>query len=130
MAKKIPLLAIDDDTEFLELVGYTLELAGFKVYKASNGPAALHIARSIDLSVILLDTVMPGMDGLQVLSELKLDDKTKNIPVIMLTAKSVMGDVEYAFDIGADDYITKPVVIRDLPAKIKTKLKNLSKTHS
>lgn len=130
MAKKIPLLAIDDDTEFLELLDYHLDVGGFEVYKASNGPDGLKIARSKNISVILLDTIMPGMDGLQVLSELKQQKKTKKISVIMLTAKSAMSDLDYAFDIGADDYITKPVAIRDLADKIKSKLGKMSKVRS
>lgn len=130
MAKKIPLLAIDDDTEFLELVDYHLDLGGFEVYKASSGLDGLEIARTQDLSVILLDTIMPGMDGLQVLKELKKNKKTKKIPVIMLTARSAISDVDSAFNLGAADYISKPVAIAGLADKIKIKLDKVMKIYS
>ena len=122
MASRIPILVIDDDPEFQELIKYSLEVGGYKVYQAKNGPKGIKLARKKKLSCILLDTTMPEMDGLQVLSELKHSDKTKKIPVIMLTAKTMMGDVETAFDAGADDYITKPVEFLDLAKKIKIKL--------
>jgi len=127
---RISILAIDDDPEFLELIAYPLEVAGFKVYKAENGTAGLKIARKKDISLILLDTVMPDMDGLQVLSKLKHDNKTEDIPVIMLTAKSAIGDLDFAFEAGADDYIIKPVNINEFPKKIKSKLKKLKTVHS
>jgi DNA-binding response OmpR family regulator len=66
------------------------------------------------------------MDGLQVLTELKKSRKTKKIPVIMLTAKSAMSDLDFAFEIGADDYITKPVAVRDLALKIEAKLSKIN----
>ena len=125
MAKRIPILIIEDDKDFLGLMDRAMYLGGFKVFKALNGPKGLKIARRKKVSLILLDTVMPGMDGLQVLSELKYNDKTKDIPVIMLTGKSMLGDIEQAFKIGADDYITKPVVIHEIADKIKAKLEKL-----
>jgi len=126
MAKRIPILVVDDDQTFLDLIGDALHLGGFKVFKASSGPNGLKIAQRKKLSAILLDTSMPEMDGLMVLSELKHNDKTKGIPVIMLTGKTMMGDIDYAFQTGADDYITKPVVIREIAEKIKAKLAKLS----
>ena len=126
MAKRIPILVIDDDTEFHELVEYNLRLAGFEVAQAMNGPDGLEIARTQKLEVILLDTTMPGMDGLEVLSELKHDSKTEKIPVFMLTGKTMVGDIERAFEVGADDYITKPVKLMELGKIIKAKLKKLT----
>ena len=123
-------MAIDDDTEFLELVNHYLDVGGFEVFTASNGPEGLKIASKKGISVILLDTVMPGMDGLEVLSKLKKNKKTKNIPIFMLTAKSAIGDLDYAFEIGADDYITKPVAIRELADKVKFKLDKVIKVYS
>jgi DNA-binding response OmpR family regulator len=127
MPKRIPILIIEDDLDFLELMDGALHLGGFKVYKAENGRKGLKIARRKKISVILLDTSMPEMDGLEVLSELKYNEKTENIPVIMLTGKSMMGDIEKAFKLGADDYITKPVAISDIADKIKAKLRKLRK---
>jgi two-component system alkaline phosphatase synthesis response regulator PhoP len=127
MAKRISVLVIDDDAEFQELVEVCLHLTGFSVLQALNGPAGLEMAKKERPDVILLDTIMPEMDGLEVLSELKYDKKTEKIPVFMLTAKTLVGDVEFAFEVGADDYITKPVELRQLGRIIKQKLKKLSK---
>ena len=126
MAKRIPILVIDDDTEFHELVEYNLRLAGFEVSQAMNGPDGLEIARTQNPEVILRDTTMPDMDGLEVLSELKHDSKTEKIPVFMLTGKTMVGDIERAFEVGADDYITKPVKLMELGKIIKAKLKKLT----
>ena len=127
MSQRISVLLIDDDPQFHELVEYELRLAGFKSYQALNGKKGLRIAKKKLPDVILLDTTMPKMDGLEVLSELKHDDKTEHIPVFMLTGKTTMGDVERAFEIGADDYITKPVELTKLAKIIK---KKLDKFHS
>lgn len=124
---RISVLVIDDDPDFQELVDMNLSLVGFSVSQALNGPEGLKIAKKEKPDVILLDTTMPEMDGLQVLAALKQDKKMKDIPVFMLTAKTLMGDIEYAFEVGADDYITKPVELRQLPKIIKQKLEKLGK---
>ncbi len=127
MSQRIPILVVDDDSEFLELVEFNLKLSGFDVTLATSGLEALEIAREQPQpSVILLDTTMPEMDGLEVLSELKYSKETENIPVFMLTGKTMIGDVEQAFEIGADDYITKPVEMKKLGRLIKDKLSKLS----
>lgn len=126
MAERIPILVVDDDPDFLELVSYNLRLAGFSVSIADNGPTALELARHYSHAVILLDTTMPGMDGLEVLSELRHDPATETIPVFMLTAKTQLGDIDRAFDIGANDYISKPVELTRLGAIVKAKLAKLS----
>lgn len=131
MSERIPILVIDDEKDFLELVEYNLRLAGFKVYQAANGKKGLKIARKKQPKVILLDTTMPKMDGLEVLSELKHHEKTDKIPVFMLTGKTIMDDIERAFEIGADDYIPKPVDLKRLGNIVKKKLeKFLTKTKS
>ena len=126
MSERIPILVIDDDADFLEMVDYNLRLDGFDVSQATNGPQGLKLARKKRPAVILLDTTMPDMNGLEVLSELKYNVKTKQIPVFMLTAKTMMGDIERAFDIGADDYIAKPVELQKLGKIIKRKLSKLA----
>ena len=123
---RTPILIIDDEADFLKLVGYNLRLVGFKVYAATNGRKGLKIAHKKQLEVILLDTTMPEMDGLEVLSELKYDRKTSNIPVFMLTAKTLMGEIDRAFEIGADDYITKPVDLERLGEIVRRKLDKLA----
>ncbi len=130
MAERISVLVIDDDAEFQNLVEMNLGLAGFSVMQALDGPEGIEIAQKKKPQVILLDITMPEMDGLQVLSALKYDKRTEDIPVFMLTAKTLVGDIEYAFEIGADDYITKPVELRKLGNIIKQKLKKLSSTKS
>lgn len=123
MSSKLSILLVDDDQQFLEMVSYNLELAGHKVKTAENGPAAIEIAGVEPRpDVILLDTTMPEMDGLQVLMKLKNQEVTQDIPVFMLTGKSMMGDIERAFELGADDYITKPVEIMKLSNLIKKKM--------
>jgi CheY-like chemotaxis protein len=127
MAERISVLVIDDDAEFQELIEMNLHIAGFSVTQALSGPEGLKIAKKKQPDLILLDTTMPEMDGLEVLSELKHDEKTEKIPVFMLTGKTLIGDIEYAFEVGADDYITKPVELRRLGKIIKQKLDKLSK---
>ena len=127
MAKRIPILVIDDDSEFQQLIEDNLRMAGFEVWQALDGPEGLKIARKKKPHVILLDVTMPEMDGLQVLSELKYDKKTNNIPIIMLTAKTLVGEIERAFDIGVDDYITKPVELAKLGKIVRDKLTKLSR---
>ena len=123
---RLPVLIIDDDADLQELLEYNLKIAGFKVLQAMNGPDGLEIARREIPKLILLDTTMPEMDGLEVLSELKHDKKTANILVFMLTGKTMMGDVEKAFEIGADDYITKPVELNKLGRTLREKLRKFA----
>lgn len=127
MPERIPILVIDDDAQLRELLEYSLRLAGFEVHLAEDGPTGLEIAREMNVALILLDVTMEGMDGLEVLSELKHDRRTEDIPVFMLTGKSRMGDIEYAFEIGADDYITKPVELVKLGKTLKEKLAKCAK---
>jgi DNA-binding response OmpR family regulator len=122
MSEQISILVIDDDPDFLELVECNLRLAGFDVFQATTGPEGLKTAGKKRPTVILLDTMMPDMNGIEVLKELKNNRKTKDIPVFMLTAKTTMGDIEHAFDAGANDYITKPVEMMKLGEIIKRKL--------
>ena len=127
MSQRIPILVVDDDSDFLELIEFNLKLSGFEVILATSGPEALEIVKEQPRpSVILLDTTMPEMSGLEVLSELKYTKKTENIPVFMLTGKTMIGDIEQAFEIGADDYITKPVEMRKLGNLVKDKLAKMS----
>ena len=127
MSQRIPILIVDDDPGFRDLLEFNLKLSGFEVTQATSGPEALEIAKEQPQpSVILLDTTMPEMSGLEVLSELKYTEETENIPVFMLTAKTMIGDIEQAFEIGADDYITKPVKMKKLGRMIKEKLANMS----
>jgi hypothetical protein len=120
--KKIPVLVIDDDVSWRKVLEYNLDLDGFEVYTAADGPSGIEAALKHKPRVILLDTMMPGMDGLEVLSTLKYNPRTSRIPVIMLTAKNAVGDIDRAFEIGANDYITKPFEGKKLGKTIKQKL--------
>jgi len=122
MPDKIRLLLIDDEEDMLELLYYHLGLFGFEVYTAPDGPSGLKLAQNEKFDLILLDWMMPGMNGLEVLSELKHNKKTEDIPVFMFTAKGIVEDIDQAFDIGADDYIVKPIEGDELAKRIKVKL--------
>jgi len=116
------ILVIEDEEHIRTVLSYNLKLDGFEVYLAENGTTGLEMAHKIQPDLILLDWMMPGMDGLQVLSELKDDITTKSIPVFMLTAKSMMAEVGRALYQGADDYITKPFDVVELGQILKEKL--------
>lgn len=120
-------LVVEDEEHIRIVVEYNLRRDGFEVYLAEDGPAALEVARKVIPDVILLDWMLPGMDGLEVLTELKHDKRTEHIPVFMLTAKGMASDINRAFELGADDYITKPFDPRLLGEVIKKKLKEPEK---
>jgi DNA-binding response OmpR family regulator len=122
MSEKISVLVVEDEEHILTVLDYNLKMDGFEVYLAADGPSGLELARRENPDVILLDWMMPEMDGLKVLSELKYDSKTKDIPVFMLTAKGMMDDVGKALYEGADDYITKPFDPVELGEIIRQKL--------
>lgn len=122
---RIPVLVIDDEEDIRKLVKYNLYYAGFEVYTAKDGPSGIKAARKYKPHLILLDVTMPGMDGLEVLFNLKWNKKTKHIPVFMLTAKSTLEDIDHAYAKRADDYITKPFDGEKLRKTVKQKLENL-----
>jgi len=121
MSKWIPVLAVDDDELIHEAMKRSLKLYGFKVYLAKDGPTGLKLAQDKRPAFILLDWMMPDMDGLEVLSELKHNERTEHIPIFMLTDRGMIGDLDQAFEIGADDYITKPSDMKQLGKIVKTK---------
>ena len=119
------ILVIEDEEHIRTVLNYNLKLDGFEVYLADNGIRGLEMAREKMPDLILLDWMMPGINGLQVLSELKQDEMTKSIPVFMLTAKSMMTEVGRALYEGADDYITKPFDVIELGQILKEKLEKV-----
>ena len=108
MNTKISVLVIEDEEDVRKVLECRLKSDGFDVYSAADGPAGLKIANEKKPDVILLDWIMPEMNGLEVLSKLKQDERTKDIIVFMLSAKNMMDDVSTALANGADDYISKP----------------------
>jgi CheY-like chemotaxis protein len=117
MADKV--LIVDDDLETLRLVGLMLQRQGYDIVAASNGTQALGMARTEKPVVIILDIMMPDLDGYEVTRQLRKDPDTTNIPIILFTAKSQTEDKLVGYEAGADDYLTKPVHPAELTAKIK-----------
>jgi chemosensory pili system protein ChpA (sensor histidine kinase/response regulator) len=127
MSKWIRVLAIDNDEFIRKALKCSLKLYGFEVYLAKDGLTGLKLAQEKRPTFILLDWMMPEMDGLEVLSELKHNERTEHIPVFMLTDRGLIGDLDQAFEIGADDYITKPSDLTQLGKIVKTKWEKYTK---
>ena len=118
MDKKI--LIVDDDFDTLHMVGKMLERHGFQILAANNGEKALNVAQSEIPDLILLDVMMPGMDGYEVTRQLRAMENTAFIPIILFTAKAQVDDKLEGFEAGADDYLTKPTHPAELIARVKT----------
>ena len=116
------ILVIDDEPGVLELVKYNLEEAGFGVDTASDGVEGLKKAQDSLPDLILLDLMLPGIDGLEICRILRANPKTAGIPIIMLTAKASEMDRVVGLELGADDYVTKPFSPRELLLRIKKRL--------
>ena len=101
-------LVIDDEPDVLMLCRVNLQLAGHEVVEASNGKAGLELARTVEPDVVVLDVMLPNVDGLTVLHELASSESTRHIPVIMLTAKTQLEDRRKAWRAGCSEYLTKP----------------------
>ncbi len=125
MSKKI--LIVDDEKDILDLLEFNLQNEGYNTVTASDGEQALLTAKAENPDLIILDIMLPGKDGWEVLKELRKDPQTLDIPVIFLTAKDSEIDEVLGLELGADDYIVKPISIRKLLARIKKVLKR-SKT--
>jgi CheY-like chemotaxis protein len=116
------LLIVDDIPENIKVLGSCLQHAGYIIVFATNGEQAIEVAKKNQIDLILLDIMMPGMDGYEVCRQLKNDNQTMNIPVIFITAKSQNEDILRGFETGAVDYITKPFNAAELSARVKTHL--------
>lgn len=117
------ILVVDDEEDLIELVRYNLEQEGFQVKSAFDGESALKIARQELPDLLLIDLMLPGMDGLELCRSLRSDNRTASIPVIMLTAKSAESDRIVGLELGADDYVVKPFSPRELAARVKAVLR-------
>ncbi|NLN49572.1 MAG: response regulator transcription factor [Clostridiales bacterium] len=117
------ILVVDDEENILELIRYNLESNGFDVSVCDNGEDAIEIATREIPDLIILDLMLPGIDGYEVLKKIRIDKATSKIPVIMLTAKGDEADKVIGLELGADDYVTKPFGIRELVARIKAALR-------
>jgi two-component system alkaline phosphatase synthesis response regulator PhoP len=117
------ILIVDDEEDILELLKYNLSREGYKVSCAASGEETLRAVRSQIPDLILLDLMLPGIDGLEVARQLKNDVKTRDVPIVMLTAKGEEADIVTGLELGADDYITKPFSPRVLVARVKAVLR-------
>jgi len=117
------ILIVEDEEDVLELIRYNLDKNGYRTETAMTGPAALTKAQTVGPDLILLDLMLPGVDGLEVCRTLKKDPKTNAIPVVMVTAKGTEADVVTGLEMGAADYITKPFSPRVLLARIRAVLR-------
>lgn len=120
---KAKILVVDDEEDIRELVELNLSHEGFKVIMCETGEKAIEKAGSELPDLIILDLMLPGMDGFEVCRKLKSDMKTQNIPVVMLTAKSGETDVVTGLEVGADDYVTKPFSGKVLTARVRRLLR-------
>ncbi len=120
------ILVVDDEEDILELVEYNLVKNGYRVTSVNSGEDALSAARNQPPDVIVLDLMLPGIDGFEVCKILKVDPDLSHVPIIMLTAKGEEADQVTGLELGADDYVTKPFSPRVLTARIRTALRRKS----
>ncbi len=113
------ILVVDDEIDLVETVRFSLELEGFEVLVAYNGEEGLNLARKENPDLILLDLMLPKLDGYKVCRLLKFDERYKHIPILMLTAKIQEKDKEMGLETGANEYITKPFDMDELMKKVK-----------
>jgi len=122
MAKE-KILIVDDEEHIIELLKFNLLNAGYEVLTANNGIDAVKIAKVEKPSLLLLDLMLPGIDGFDVCKEIKRNNEMKNTSIVMLTAKGEELDKILGLELGADDYITKPFSVRELLARVKAVLR-------
>lgn len=120
---KAVILVVEDDPDIREVVRFNLEREGYSVLSASRGEEALALVRRSVPDLVVLDIMLPGLDGLEVCKAMRKDLKTTNVPVVMLTAKADESDVIRGFELGADDYVTKPFSPKVLTARVKAALR-------
>jgi DNA-binding response OmpR family regulator len=116
---KANILVVDDEPDLLELIDTNLTAAGFNVLTATSGGEALRQARAHQPQLILLDVMLPELDGLEVCKLLRRDPATRGIPIVMLTARAGEIDRVLGLELGADDYVTKPFSVRELVLRVK-----------
>lgn len=122
---KEKILIVDDEKDIVKMLDYNLRREGFKVISAYDGEDAIDLAKREYPDLIILDLMLPAMDGLEVCKVLKKEDRTAKIPIIMLTAKAEEADKILGLELGADDYLTKPFSPRELIARVKAVLRRL-----
>ena len=121
MSDKI--LVVDDERDLVDLVAYNLEKAGFRTLRAYDGEAALKKIQAEGAEAVVLDVMLPQLDGWEVLKRLRAEPRTAKVPVLMLTARGEETDKVLGLELGADDYLTKPFSPRELVARVKALLR-------
>jgi len=116
-------LIVDDEEDLLELLAYNLEMSGFQVERAATGRRAVELADRKPPDLVILDVMLPDLQGFEVLRVLRSREKTRSVPVILLTARGEESDVLVGFELGADDYVVKPFSPRELLARVRAVLK-------
>ncbi|MBU5487728.1 response regulator transcription factor [Clostridium sp. MSJ-8] len=122
--KKI--LIVDDEEHILELLDYNLKKEGYLTYTCNNGIKAMEVIGEVKPDLVLLDVMLPGMNGLEICKNIKRTPELDHISIIMITAKDEEIDKILGLELGADDYITKPFSVRELEARIKAVLRRFS----
>ena len=124
---KTKILVVEDELSISELIKFNLEKSGYEVVVADTGTIALELVEQFTYSLMLLDLMLPGVDGLEVCRKVKLNNKTASLPIIMLTARNEEIDKIIGLELGADDYMTKPFSPRELLARVKAVLRRSAK---
>jgi two-component system alkaline phosphatase synthesis response regulator PhoP len=124
------ILVIEDEKDIQELLKYNLDKEGYQVHCVGSGEAGLQVARKMFPDLLILDLMLPEMNGLEVCRQLKSDSKTQPIPIIMLTAKGEESDIILGLEVGADDYVTKPFSVQVFLSRVRAVLRRKQKTES
>jgi len=119
---RVRILVVDDEADLVSVLRIGLEVEGFEVIEASDGEEGLRMARECKPALILLDLMLPKLDGYKVCRSLKFDERYRALPILILSARSGEQDRRLAHDMGADGFITKPYEMKDLIAKVRHKL--------
>lgn len=119
------ILIVDDEKDIVDLISYNMEKEGFSAVKAYDGEAALHSVKKQNPDLIILDLMMPKMNGLDVCRAVRRNPQTAGVPIIMLTAKGEEIDKIIGLEVGADDYVTKPFSVKELIARVRSILRRL-----
>lgn len=126
----LKVLVIDDEESIVDLIKLGLKYEGFQVEAAFDGPEGLAAAQRIDPALIILDSILPGVDGLEVLRQLRLNPITRDVPVLMLTAKGKVQDKVTGLETGADDYLAKPFSFEEFVARIRAILRRQQRSRA
>jgi phosphate regulon transcriptional regulator PhoB len=119
----VKILVVDDEKDIVDLVSYNLEKEGFKVLKAYDGESALRMVQTKSPDLVILDLMLPGVQGLEVCRKIRENPRSASLPIIMLTAKGEEVDRVVGLEMGADDYVAKPFSVRELSARVRAILR-------